>query len=68
MSFFPSHTGSQISIVPFNKTKKWGNSFHEIEKQVLCGFDGVESESSGIAKVKVNIGNQKFIHEFVVVP
>jgi len=60
-------TGSQVSIIPYHKIKKWGMSYDENRKQVLCGFDGNESESEGVATVDVKIGNEKFKHDFVVV-
>lgn len=42
--------------------------FDRNKKQVLCGFDGNESESAGVATVKVSIGGEKpFSHDFVVV-
>lgn len=60
-------TGSQVSILPHGKTKKWGIGYDRTKKQVLSGFDGKESESEGVATVEVNLGGESFFHDFVVV-
>lgn len=60
-------TGSQVSILPYAKTKKWGIGYDSSKKPVLCGFDGKESESEGIATVEVKLGGDPFFHDFVVI-